>query len=245
MSAALRAEWTKQRTIASTWWTLIATVVATVGGGAAMTALVHSHTADDFARRALTGVMLGQAAVVALGAATMGDEYGSGLILTTLTAIPRRDSLLAAKATVLAATVLATGALAAATSLLAATLTSPNAPDLTASTAIRAILTTATYLALIALLALGAATASRSTATATALTLALLYLPPLLAALIANPTWQLRIQHLAPMTAGLAPPIGAGAERHQPPSWSGLGIVALWAAAALAAGRQALRVHDV
>jgi ABC-2 type transport system permease protein len=245
MRAALRAEWSKQRSIASTWRALVATVVATVGGGAAMAALVHTDTADDFARWALAGAMLGQAAVAALGAAALGDEYGSGLILVTLTAVPRRDFLLAAKATVLAATVLTTGVLAAVVSLLAATSTSRDAPDLTASTAIRAVLAISVYLALIALLALGTAAVSRSTATATALTLALLYLPPLLAALIADPAWQLGIQHFTPMSAGLAPPIGAGAERHQPASWSGLGIVALWAAAALAAGRQALRIHDI
>lgn len=245
MRAALRAEWIKQRSIASTWWALAAMVVATVGGGAAMAALVRADTADDFARWALAGAMLGQAVAAALGAASMGDEYRSGLILITLTAIPRRDFLLAAKATVAAGTILVAGVFATAVSLLAATLTSRGAPHLTPSTALRAVLATTIYLALIALLALGAATAFRSTATATALTLALLYLPPLLAALIADPAWQLPIQHFAPMNAGLAPPIGPGAERHQPASWGGLGIVALWALAALAAGRQALRIHDV
>ena len=245
MRAALHAEWTKQWSIASTWWVLAATIVVTAGGGAAMAALVHASTADDLARLGVSGALLGQAAVAGFGAAAIGDEYGSGLILNTLTAVPRRDILLAAKAAVVAGTVLTTGILATATSVLAAILIRPDAPEPGPGTATHAVLATAAYLALIALLALGTAAASRSTAAAATLTLGLLYLPPLLAASIGDPAWQLRIQRLAPMSAGLAPPIGGGMERHQLASWGGLGVVAVWAAAALAAGRQALRGYEV
>lgn len=245
MRAVLHAEWTKQRSIASTWWSLVATIVATTGGGAAMTALVHADTAAGLARLGMSGALLGQAVVAALGASTIGDEYANGLILTTLTAVPRRDVLLAAKAVVLVGTVLATAVLAASTSLLEAILIRPDAPEPHLSTAIRAVFGTAAYLALIALLALGAAAVSRSTATATGLTLGLLYLPPLLAALITDPAWQLGVQRFAPMSAGLAPPIGGGTGRQQLASLSGLGVVAVWAAAALVAGRQSLRRQDV
>ncbi|MFD0636746.1 ABC transporter permease [Catenulispora yoronensis] len=180
-----------------------------------------------------------------LGAATMGDEYRSGLIVATLTAIPRRGVLLAAKAIVLSGAVFATGLLASTTSILATALISPEASGPRLGPAAHATLATAAYLALIALLALGTAAASRSTAAATALTLALLYLPPLLAATVTNRTWQIRIQRFAPMSAGLAPPIGGEAGRHQLASWSGLGIVAAWALAALAFGGLALWRRDV
>ena len=226
MRAVLHAEWTKQRSMASTWWSLIATIAAITGGGAAMTALVHAGTGNGLARLAMSGALLGQAVVAVLGASAIGDEYGNGLILISLTAVPRRGILLAAKAIVLAGTVMAAATIAASASLVGAALIRPDGPDPRLSTAIRAILATAVYLVLIALLALGTAAASGSTATATALTLGLLYLPPLLAALIADPVWRLRVQRLAPASTSL-------------------GVAAVWAAMALVTGCRSLRRRDV
>lgn len=245
MRAALHAEWTKQRSVASTWWSLGATLVATIGGGAAMTALVHADMGVDVARLAVSGALPGQAIVTVFGASAIGDEYRNGLILVTLAAVPRRDFLLAAKGMVLTGALLATVVLATSTNLVAAALISPDAPEPGLNTVVHAVLGTAVYLALVALFALGVATVSRSTATATGLTLGLLYLPPLLAALLGDPAWQLRVERFAPMSAGLAPPIGGGAGRHHLASWGGLGVVAVWAAVALLAGRQSLRRQDV
>lgn len=241
MRAALSAEWLKLWSVASTWWTLAATIVTTVGGGVVMVLLVPGDTGHDLARSAVSGAVVGQAAVAGLGAAAIGDEYGSGLILATLVAVPRRGVLLSAKAAVLAFAILATGVLATATGIASAVLIRPGVPRPSLGTATNAILLTAVYLALIALLALGAAVASRSTASAATLTLGLLYLPPLLAASIADPSWQLRVQRVAPMSAGLAPPFGIGADRHHSASWSGVAIVAAWAAGALLVGCPVLR----
>jgi hypothetical protein len=59
------------------------------------------------------------------------------------------------------------------------------------------------YLALIALLSLGTATAVRDSATAIGIVLGLLYLFPIIAQLVTDPHWQRHLQQLGPMTAGL------------------------------------------
>ena len=59
------------------------------------------------------------------------------------------------------------------------------------------------YLALIALLSLGIATAVRDPATAIGIVLGLLYLFPVLGLAVTSPGWHRHLQQIAPMTAGL------------------------------------------
>ncbi|MCX4589027.1 hypothetical protein OG819_04485 [Streptomyces sp. NBC_01549] len=119
---ALHAEWTKLRTLPSSWLLLAATVALTFAvGTAAMSSVSTRECAsaaachEDTVKLALTGVWLGQATVLVLGALSMGAEYGTGTVRTMLTSIPRRATVLASKAAVLAT---ATG-IAADTAILA------------------------------------------------------------------------------------------------------------------------------
>jgi Homoserine dehydrogenase len=59
--------------------------------------------AEDPAKISLTGIYLGQAVVAIVAALLVSSEYGTGMIRLTLTAIPRRISVLAAKAAILTA----------------------------------------------------------------------------------------------------------------------------------------------
>ena len=86
---SLHAEWTKTRTLPSTLWLLAASAL-----GAA------------FGR---TGVQIGQVAIVVLAVQVIGNEYGTGLIRPTLTAIPNRALVFAGKLTVVAAGAALTG----------------------------------------------------------------------------------------------------------------------------------------
>ena len=72
-----------------------------------------------------------------------------------------------------------------------------NGPDL------RAACGSVLYLALIALLSLGIATAVRDSAVAIGTVLALLYLFPIVAAVVTNQHWQRHLEQIGPMTAGL------------------------------------------
>jgi ABC-2 type transport system permease protein len=74
--------------------------------------------------------------------------------------------------------------------------------------------------------------------------LGLLYLAPLIAAVLPDPHWQRHLQQLAPMTAGLA--IQATINLHTLPigPWAGVGVLAAWAAGALLVGGLLLWLRD-
>ncbi len=251
-SGALRAEWTKQWTLPGPIWLLAASVVATV----AVTALAVAATTcrpgapcpTDAVKLSLTGVQLGQAAVVVVAVLTLGSEYSTGMIRATLVAMPRRTTVLAAKAATLAVPVLGAATAAVLASLVVGRLLLPGRGlamlPLTDGLVLRAALGSVLYLGLIALLALGIAAAVRDTAAAVGLALGLLYLWPIVAAAAADPRWQRRLERIGPMTAGLQ--IQATANLRHPPigPWAGLGVLAAWAAAALVIGGLVLRLRD-
>ncbi|TGB12057.1 ABC transporter permease [Streptomyces sp. MZ04] len=252
---ALHAEWTKLRTLHSTWWLLFALIALTVLAGVASTASltagdcpVPADCHEDTVKLSLTGVWLGQGAVVVLAVLTMSGEYGTGTIRTTLTTEPGRVRVLAAKAVVLcsltaaASTVGVLGALLAGRLLLSAD--GFAAPALTDGPTVRAAAGTVLYLTLTALTGLGAATALRDTATAVTTALALFYAFPLLAGLLADPDWQENARRAAPATAGLAIQATIDLDRLPIGPWAGIGVLAAYAAAALVMGGVLLRVRD-
>ena len=113
MTEALHAEWTKLRTLPGTGWLLLGTVALTVGMSAAVGAAVSCSASDadqDPAKISLTGISLGQAVVAILAVLAISGEYSTGMIRTTLTAMPRRATVLAAKAVVVTALTLVAGA---------------------------------------------------------------------------------------------------------------------------------------
>jgi ABC-2 type transport system permease protein len=257
MTAALRAEWTKMRTSPGTAWLLLAVVAATVAVSAAAVASARCPAAgcgQDPGKISLTGVDLGQAAVAIVAALAVSTEYSTGMIRTTLAAMPGRVIVLAAKAAVVAALILGAGALAAAGSLLAGWLILPGrgftrahgfAPLTLADGAVlRATAGSVLYLALIALLSLGAAAAMRDSAVAIGLVLGVLYLLPIMAGVIHNATVQRHVLQAAPMTAGLDIQATTGLRSLPLTPWQGLGVLAAWAAAALLAGGLLLRLRD-
>jgi ABC-2 type transport system permease protein len=203
---------------------------------------------------ALLGVYLGQVAAVLVGVLAATAEYNTGTMQVTLLADPRRSVVLAAKATVVAGAVLAAAVPAVLGSVLAGRLLLP-ANGYTAARGypllsladgptLRATAGTLLYLALVALLGLGAGMALREPATTLTLVLGVLFLVPMVGPFVTDPVWQARIQRLVPMTAGLSIqhtkhladlPIGP---------WPGLGVLAGYAGVALAAGSTRFLARD-
>jgi ABC-2 type transport system permease protein len=257
VSAALRAEWTKLRTSPGTAWLLLAAVAVTVAVSAAAAASARCPAAgcgEDPGKISLTGVGLGQAAVAIVAVLAVSTEYSTGMIRTTLAAMPGRVTVLAAKAAVVSALILAAGALAAAGGLLAGWLFLPGhgftrahgfAPlTLADGPVLRATAGSVLYLALIGLLSLGAAAAVRDSAVAIGAVLGLLYLAPVVAAVVTNATVQRHLLQAAPMTAGLAVQATTGLRSLPLSPWQGLAVLAAWAAGALLAGGLLLRYRD-
>jgi ABC-2 type transport system permease protein len=244
---ALHAEWTKLRTDAGIGWLLLASVALTVGLSAAAAAARTAGSADlDATKLSLVGVDLGQAAVAILGVTVICGEYATGMIRTSLTAVPRRMTVLAAKAATLTAAVVVTATVAVAGSLLAARLTLPATvtPSLTAGPTVRAAFGSVLYLALIGLLSLGVAFAVRDSAVAIGAVLALLYLFPILIQAVTDKDWQRHLQQTAPMNAGLAIQNTVHLRGLPISPWSGLGVLAAWALAALVLGGLVLQHRD-
>jgi ABC-2 type transport system permease protein len=259
---ALHAEWTKLRTLASTWWLLAAAVALTVVAGAAAAAAVQcrppgcgpAQAGADPAKISLAGVDLGQVVIALLAVLAVGGEYGNGMIRVTLAATPRRLVMLAAKAVVVTGCAVAAGTAAAGGSVLAGRLILPvrglsaangyalvslgNGPVL------RAAVGSVLYLALIALLALGVTTAVRDSAVGLGLVLGLLYLFPVVAAVIPDHVLSRHLEQVAPMTAGLYIQATTGLQSLPLTPWQGLGVLALWALGALILGAAVLRLRD-
>ncbi|MBC9714828.1 ABC transporter permease [Streptomyces sp. TRM66268-LWL] len=252
MRGALHAEWTKMRTVTGPLWLLLGAVTSTVALSTVAASVVHC-TAEgcggDTTRLALTGVYLGQALVVILAVPCISGEYGTGMIRTTLTAVPRRATAFAAKALTLTGVLAVAATLAVLGSLLAARLTLPGLADpalsLSNGPTLRAACGTILYLILIGLLSLGIATAVRDSATGIGVTLGLLYVVPLVAQTVGAPDWQHLLQKIAPMSAGLAVQATTGLSALPIGPWAGLAVTAGWAAAALVLGGLLLHIRDV
>ncbi|GAA2713074.1 ABC transporter permease subunit [Actinoplanes palleronii] len=253
MRPALHAEWTKLRTVAGPGWLMLGMIAATVALSAAAASVV-TCAADgcggDPTKLSLVGVVLGQAPAAVLGVLVISGEYGSGMIHTTLTAVPHRVTAFAAKAITLTGVVAAAATIAVLGSLLAGRLilshhgftAAPGRPAL--SLTLRATTGSILYLTLIGLLSLGIAAVVRNSATSIGVILGLLYLLPLLAQAIGDPHWQRRLEQFAPMSAGLT--VQATTDLGSLPlsPWAGLGVTAGWAAAALVAGGLLIRTRD-
>ena len=254
---AVHAEWTKLRTMPSIGWLLLTLLALTAGVSVLATAVVKcpASCGEDTTRLSLTGILPGQAAVAVLAVLVMTGEYSSGMIRTTLAAVPRRATALAAKAITLTGVVAAAGTVSVLGSVLAGRsilrasgFTGPHGSLLLSpgdGPALRAAAGSVLYLALIALLSLGLATALRDSAASITVMLGLLYIVPLLTDLgTLAPRWERRLQQWGPMTAGLAIQATKNLNRLSIGPWPGLGVLAVWAAAALLAGGLMLRLRD-
>jgi ABC-2 type transport system permease protein len=253
----VHAEWTKLRTLPGTGWLLLA--------GAALTAAVGALAANsvtcpaggcqlDPAKVSLTGIDLGQAIVAIVAATVVSGEYSTGMIRLTLAATPRRWRVLAAKAAVVSAVTLATGAVAVLASVLAGGallgrhgITAAHgyeALSLGSGPVLRAAAGSVLYLALIALLSLGVAAAARDSAVAIGVVLALLFLFPIISAAVTSPGWHRHLEQFSPMTAGLYIQATTNLRSLPLTPWQGLGVLAAWAAGAMLAGALLLRFRD-
>jgi ABC-2 type transport system permease protein len=254
---ALHAEWTKLRTAPGTSWLLLAVIAVTAVVSAAAAAAITCPSggcAVDAAKVSLTGIQLGQALVAILAVLAISGEYSTGMIGVTLAAMPRRPTVLAAKAAVISSLALAAGTVAVLASVLAGRLILPGhgfTPahgypllSLGDGPVLRAAAGSVLYLALVALLSLGVATAMRDSATAIGVVLGLLYLFPIMAQVVTDPHWQRHLQQIGPMTAGLAIQTTSNLRSLPIGPWAGLGVLAAWAAAALLAGGLLLRLRD-
>ena len=250
---ALRAEWIKLRTVPSTGWALAALVAGTVLFTALVSATASSggcapDTCHDYVVvYSLNGVFVGQIAVVVLGVLAIGSEYSTGMIRVTFAAEPRRRRVLLAKVLDVAALAFVGGL---ATALLAynagrSLLSGSGYPSLTVTDGLVPVAVIALYLTALALFSLGVGVVLRSTAGAVTCVLSLLLLPLIAAPLLGERTGE-QVLDIAPMSAGLAFLRNIDrVESLTAAEWRGLGVMWLWAVAALALALWLIGRRDV
>src|SRR6185437_8424235 len=102
----LRSEWTKLVSVRSTRWSLVVAVILTIGLPMLFAGVTSSHwgsmSPHDRADRhpldiALAGVNVSQLAIAVLGVLVITGEYSTGMIRSTMIAVPKRLPVLWAK----------------------------------------------------------------------------------------------------------------------------------------------------
>jgi ABC-2 type transport system permease protein len=247
------SEWIKFRSLRSTWFSLGAALVVAIGLGVLFSALrghdlsTHGGFASDFdpVELSLRGVFLAQLAVGVLGVMMITGEYGTGMIKASLSAVPRRVPVLTSKVIVFAS---ATFLICTVASLIAflggqAALHSYHyGVSITSGGAARAVVGAGLYLVLVGLLGLGCGFAIRNTGGAIATLFGLLLVLPILGEALPS-SWQDHVDKYLPMNAGTVIMTSKQDPTMLGP-WTGLGVFALWALAALAVGLAVLRKRD-
>jgi ABC-2 type transport system permease protein len=239
---AVRMELIKIRTLRSPWVTLLITVAGAVGL-ATVVGLNSKDTHGDITSNVLAGVAPGLIAFGVLGVLVLTNEYSSGLIKATLAAVPHRGTVMAAKTLVFGAIALAVGEFASFASFFAGTAALPpvfHAPSLSDPTVLRAVLMVGAAYPLIGLLGLGIGAIVRHGAAATGVVIGVVFvgtqaLGALAHSLGAYAPISIVADSLSATNAPSYPSLGP---------WAGLGVLALYATAAVAAGAVLLARRD-
>jgi ABC-2 type transport system permease protein len=251
----LRSEWTKLWTLRSTRWSFVAAVIAMGALGPLVAAVqmsrwtdleAHERTVYDSIDTGVGGYHLAQLAIGVLGVLVISGEYSTGMIRSSLVAVPRRLPVLWAKLGVFGAATFGLMLAASFVSFFAVqaivrqrhvqhTLGDPHA--------LRAVVGTALFLTVLGALALGLGALVRSTAAGIALFVFLLFVLPgtaaILPASVAN-----SVNPYLPLNAGFAVTTSTFENSHHLAPWAGFALFCGYAAVALGAAAVALLRRD-
>jgi ABC-type transport system involved in multi-copper enzyme maturation permease subunit len=212
-TGVLASEWTKLRSLRSTVWSLVAAVGMLVGFGLLFSWGVVSRWDRIGARERLTfdptrislgGVFLAQLAIGVLGVLIIGGEFSTGMIRSSLAAVPKRLPVLWGKALVFGviAFVLMTVASVAAFEVAQATLSAKNVQTtLGADGVLRAVLGAGLFLTWVALFGLALGTILRNSAAAISTLVGVLLVVPILMSFLPS-DWRDHVDRWLPSSAG-------------------------------------------
>ncbi|MEU5346687.1 MULTISPECIES: ABC transporter permease [unclassified Streptomyces] len=249
----VRSEWTKIRSVASTVWTLSLAAVVTVALGVLISLLSRNEFEDLSTKDQLSfdptyisfaGMSLGQLAMIVFGVLVVSNEYSTGMIRTSLAAVPQRGTFLFSKIAV------ATGLaflVALATSFVAfflgqAMLGSHRA-SIGAPGVLRAVIGGGLYMTLIAVFSMGVATMLRSPMLSLGILMPFFFL---ISAILGNVSATEKVGRFLPDQAGskimqVVTPVDDDVP-YGP--WGGLGIMVLWVVVAVVGGYVLLKRRD-
>lgn len=241
--AVLRSEWIKVRSVRAVHGSLTAVFVVTVAISVLFSATIGQSEVNDLDGEPLSNAFyalnFGQIAAIAFGATALSSEFAGGALRVSLSAVPRRGLFYAAKMAVVGAAALIAGEATGFVSFLLGQLFMGEfAIGLGDPGALRAVLGSGVYLALMTLFAAGITALLRSAVAVMSILIPFILIVSFV---------------VGDVSAGVAdflPDRAGQAILHETPTgslgpWSGLAVTAAWTAAALLAGWWAIRTRDV
>jgi hypothetical protein len=256
MADVLLSEWSKIRTLRSTMYTLLATVALGVGlsllfSGASAAGYKVATPAEqalfDPTAASVRSCIIAQLAIGVLGVLVVTSEYATRMMRTSVTAVPRRGRLLAAKALVFSVVALLVGQVVgfAAFYLGQLALATEHVPHAALSQpgVFRAVTGCGLYLAAIGLLGIGLGTIVRATAGAISVLVAITLLIPVLSTMLPD-SWATGFQKWWPTNAGGR--LATVLPNHDLLSpWTGFGVLVVFVATVVAIAFTMFHFRDV
>ncbi|MEV8317592.1 ABC transporter permease [Streptomyces sp. NPDC059900] len=249
----LKSEWTKIRSVSSTVWTLGLALVVTVGLGLLISILAKndydSLNAQD--RRvfdptftSFAGTSLGQLAMIVFGVLVVSNEYSTGMIRTSLAAVPQRATFMASKVAVATLLALVVGLVTSFISFfLGQAMLGEHKALISDPGVLRAVIGGGLYMTLIAMFSMGVAMMLRSPMLSLGILMPFFFL---ISSILGNVSATKKIGRFLPDQAGskimqVKTPLDDDSP-YGP--WGGLGIMVVWVALALIGGYALLKKRD-
>ncbi|MGA4839575.1 ABC transporter permease [Streptomyces sp. G45] len=249
----LKSEWTKIRSVASTVWTLGLAAVVTIALGMLISAL-SKNDFDNLDREdqltfdptfiSFAGMSLGQLAMIVFGVLVVSNEYGTGMIRTSLAAVPQRGTFLFSKVAVAA---LLAFAVSIATSFAAffagQAMLGEHRAQLGDPGVLRAVIGGGLYMTLIAVFSMGVAAMLRGPMLSLGILMPFFFL---ISNILGNVSATKKVGRFLPDQAGSKiMQVKSPFDDDTPYGpWGGLGIMVAWTAAVLVGGYVLLRERD-
>ncbi|QDQ13716.1 ABC transporter permease [Streptomyces spectabilis] len=249
----LKSEWTKIRSVASTVWTLGLAVVVTIALGMLISAL-SKNDYDSLSRDdkitfdptfiSFAGMSLGQLAMIVFGVLVVSNEYSTGMIRTSLAAVPQRATFLFSKVAVAALLAFAVGI---ATSFIAffagQAMLGEHKAHIDDPGVLRAVIGGGLYMMLIAMFSMGVAAMLRSPMLSLGILMPFFFL---ISSILGNVSATKKVGRFLPDQAGSKiMQVKSPFDDDTPYGpWGGLGIMVAWTVAALLGGYVLLKNRD-
>ncbi|MEI5526349.1 ABC transporter permease [Streptomyces brasiliscabiei] len=249
----VRSEWTKIRSVASTVWTLSLAGVVTIALGV-LISLLSKNEFDNLSRDdrlsfdptfiSFAGMTLGQLAMIVFGVLVVSNEYSTGMIRTSLAAVPQRGTFLFSKIAVATALAFVVGlATSFVTFFLGQAMLGSHRAEIGDPGVLRAVFGGGLYMTLIAVFSMGVAVMLRSPMLSLGILMPFFFL---ISTILGNVGATEKVGRYLPDQAGskimqVVTPVDDDTP-YGP--WGGLAVMALWVVAALLGGYLMLRKRD-
>jgi hypothetical protein len=251
----LLSEWTKFRSLRSTVWTLLTAVVLSIGIGALFSSVsasqYHTFSPADKASfspisTSLNGMLFAQLAIGVLGVLLISGEYSTGMIRSSLTAVPRRLPVLWAKLGVFAGVVFSVTLVTSFVSFfLGQALLSSHHLNVAISApgALRSVIGAALYATVAGMIGMALGGLLRNTAAGISTFVAAFFVIPPLTDLLPS-SWSSHFVQYLPSNAGEVLFGGARGLAHPLAPWAGFGVLCAYAVVLIGFAAWRLRRAD-